>query len=125
MEKLELINENLLMALTIMDNDELEKSLRDSLIQRFEFCAELFWKTLRRYEEEKLGLLVEANAPRPVIMAACKARVISEDDTERFLELIKSRNFTSHIYKEEVADRMSVLIPGFYLVMKKYADTLK
>ena len=111
-------------ASVLMSNEELERSLRDSLIQRFEFCSDLFWKYLKKYEEAALGLSLEANAPRPVVLAACKAKIISEIDTEILLELIQCRNLTSHIYKEEVADRISTKIPDYYKTMKKYAEKL-
>ena len=38
-------------ALGFMNEDELEESLRDSLIQRFEFYTDLFWKYLKKYLE--------------------------------------------------------------------------
>ncbi|MFA6263170.1 MAG: HI0074 family nucleotidyltransferase substrate-binding subunit [Candidatus Babeliales bacterium] len=147
MGKLDLAKENLVLALErlsdaiehlekvramsaqqvsiVMDKDELERSLRDSLIQRFEFCIDLFWKLLKKYEEEILNLVPETDAPRPVIVTACKARIISEADAETLLEMIKSRNFTSHIYKEEIADRISSQIPAYYTLMRKYSTVLK
>ena len=147
MEKLELVRENLMSALTklseslryfenlksivneqasiLMSNEELKKSLRDSLIQRFEFCADLFWKYLKKYEEIILGLSLDVNAPRPVIVAACKSKIVSEIDAEILLELMRSRNFTSHIYKEEMADHISTKIPIYYKTMKKYVELLK
>jgi len=146
MEKIALVKENLVSALdklhealhyfealktlkgqqasVLMSNEDLERSLRDSLIQRFEFCSDLFWKFLKKYEEGVLGLSLEANAPRPVILAACKAKIVSEVDAEKLLELIKSRNLTSHIYKEEMADCISNQIPDYYRLMKKYTEKL-
>jgi nucleotidyltransferase substrate binding protein (TIGR01987 family) len=146
MEELNLVKDNLLSALDrlgevlqyleklrslgdkkasiLMDNDELERLLRDSSIQRFEFCSDLFWKYLKKYEEEVLELYLEVISPRAVILAACKARIVSEIDSEILLDLIKSRNYTSHIYKEEVADRISAKIPDYYKTMKKYAESL-
>ncbi|EKD23319.1 MAG: nucleotidyltransferase substrate binding protein, hi0074 family [uncultured bacterium] len=146
MEELNLVKDNLLSALDrlgealqyleklrllvdtkasiLMDNDELERLLRDSSIQRFEFCSDLFWKYLKKYEEEVLELYLEAISPRTVILAACKARIVSETDSEILLDLIKSRNYTSHIYKEEVADRISAKIPDYYKTMIKYTEKL-
>jgi nucleotidyltransferase substrate binding protein (TIGR01987 family) len=111
-------------ASLLMSNEELERTLRDSLIQRFEFCSDLFWKYLKRYEEETFNISLEIVAPRSVIMAACKAAIISEPDAEILLEMIKSRNFTSHIYKEETANEISAQIPQYYKIMQKYAEKL-
>ncbi|HBY05428.1 MAG: Nucleotidyltransferase substrate binding protein, HI0074 family [candidate division TM6 bacterium GW2011_GWE2_42_60] len=106
------------------DRERLERSLRDSLIQRFEFCIELFWKYLKRYEEEVHALVLEVSAPRSVIAAACKAKIISERDAEVLLEMLTSRNFTSHLYKAEVAERISAKIPEYYQLMAKYIEAL-
>lgn len=106
------------------DRERLERSLRDSLIQRFEFCIELFWKYLKRYEEEALALVLEVSAPRSVITTACKAKIISERDAEVLLEMLTSRNFTSHLYKEEVAERISSKIPEYCKIMHKYIEAL-
>ena len=111
-------NENLL---EFMDNDSLGDSLRDSLIQRFEFCVDLFWKYLKKHLEIVVKTPPDINGPGPVIKQACKSKLLSEVDTEFLLEMIKSRNFTSHIYKEEIADQISKSVPGYYKVMKKYA----
>lgn len=107
-----------------MEPDEIKRSLRDSLIQRFEFCTDLFWKYIKKYLEEKLQLAPELNAPRPVIISACKAGIFSEDDAEMLLEMIKSRNLSSLIYKEEIADQISTKIPKYYDIMYKYVHGL-
>jgi len=99
-------------------------TFRDSLIQRFRGSIELFWKYLKRYEEEVLQLVLEVNAPRSVITAACKAKVISEADAEMLLEMLSGRNLTSHIYKEEVAEQLSAKIPEYYQLMNKYIEAL-
>lgn len=108
----------------ILDKERLERSLRDSLIQRFEFCVELFWKYIKRYEEEVLELALDVNTPRFVITAACNAKIISEVDAEMLLEMLRGRNVTSHLYKEEVAEQLSAKIPYYYVIMKKYIEAL-
>jgi nucleotidyltransferase substrate binding protein (TIGR01987 family) len=112
------------LAFEFMNNEALSKTFRDSLIQRFEFCSDLFWKYLKKYLDEIVKTPSEINGPGPVIRVACKAKIISELDAEVFLEMIKSRNLTSHIYKEEVADQISVSIPGYCKLMKKYTEKL-
>ncbi|QQR48932.1 nucleotidyltransferase substrate binding protein [bacterium] len=110
--------------LTFMDNSKLERSLRDSLIQRFEFCTDLFWKYLKKYLELIVQITPDFNGPKPVIRAALKAGLLSETDAETLLKMIESRNMTSHIYKEEIADQISANIPMHYKIMHKYADSL-
>ena len=40
------------------------KISRDSIIQRFEFSVELFWKYLRIYLEEVKKVKIDSNSPR-------------------------------------------------------------
>lgn len=111
-------------TLSFMGHDEVVESLRDSMIQRFEISVDLFWKYIKKYLDEIVKVAPSVVGPAPVIRAACNANLIEASDAENAMEMIKKRNMTSHIYKEEIADRISVEIPGYYELMKKYADKL-
>ena len=74
---------------------ELHKALRDSCIQRFEFCVELAWKVSMKV----LGL--QSRAPNPAIREMAQNGLI--DDTEVWFRFIQARNKTSHTYEEEIA----------------------
>jgi len=75
--------------------------IRDSVIQRFEFCHELAWKMLKaRLELEGM----EANTPRQVIEQSVTARFIQ--DGNRWTELQRMRNLTSHTYDEALAGKV-------------------
>ncbi|EKD23249.1 MAG: hypothetical protein ACD_82C00184G0002, partial [uncultured bacterium] len=39
-------------------------SLRDSMIQRFEFSLDLFWKYLKIYLEKEMGINIDFNSPK-------------------------------------------------------------
>ena len=72
--------------------------VRDSVIQRFEFCFELGWKMLR------LKLLeegIEANTPRAVIREGVAAGFL--DDGNQWSHMLQKRNETSHTYDEALA----------------------
>jgi nucleotidyltransferase substrate binding protein (TIGR01987 family) len=109
--------------LEFMDNNDLFESLRESVIQRFEYCTDLLWKYLKKYLEAVIKA-PEVNGPKPVLKAACQAKLISEADTEILLRALDSRNLTSHLYKEEVANRISTEIPAYYKIMQKYVEKL-
>ena len=110
--------------LDFVGNEDLRRSLRDSLIQRFEFTVDLFWKYLKKVLEFQLKQPSEINTPRAVIESACKAKIISEQDAEEIIEMIKCRNKTSHIYLEEISDVIATQIPAYYKIIKKYVEKL-
>ena len=115
-------SEELAKPVESIDTERMYRSMRDSLTKRFEFTFELFWKYLKLRLKE-IGL-PDAIGPRSVIRAAGKANLLSEADTELCLEMYDTRNETSHIYKEEMAEIISSKIPGHYKLMRKYAEKL-
>ncbi len=84
----------------IADYDQMGlDSIRDGVIQRFEFCAELAWKTLREYLLDQ-GY-TEINSPKSVMKQAFADGIL--DHEEGWLHLLDARNETSHIYDEVTA----------------------
>lgn len=106
------------------DSEEIYRIHRDSVIQRFEYNIDLLWKYIKTYLES-VHLLQGIKVPGEVIRDACAANIISEDEAEAILEMIKSRNMTSHIYIEEIAQRLACLIPSYYSVLKAVVGRLK
>ena len=80
--------------------------IRDSVIQRFEFCVELAWKTAKR----KMG--TSSSAPKEIIREMAQNSYISK--VEIWLEAIDMRNLSSHTYKEELAERVYAFARNFY-----------
>ncbi|MBD3273061.1 hypothetical protein GF385_01795 [Candidatus Dependentiae bacterium] len=111
-------------SLSFMEHIEIVESMRDSMIQRFEFYVDLFWKYIKKYLEEVLKTTSQINAPAAVIRVACNSNLITPKDSELALNMFKSRNLTSHIYREEIADQISKDIPEYYKMMSKYLDIL-
>lgn len=106
------------------DGDEAYRIHRDSVIQRFEYCTDLLWKYIKKYLESA-NILIGPNIPAEIVRRACAEKIISEDEAETILEIIKSRNKTSHIYIEEIAEQLSKLIPNYYNVMCEVANKLQ
>jgi nucleotidyltransferase substrate binding protein (TIGR01987 family) len=71
---------------------ELEKA---GVIQAFEYCFELSWKTMKRLLGER-GKVV--NSPREAFRMAALEGFIK--DPELWFEFLKKRNLTSHTYEE-------------------------
>ena len=73
--------------------------IRDSVIQRFEFCWELAWKILK-LRLEMVG--IEVLTPRDVFQESLNKGLIR--DGNAWSEAQKMRNLTSHTYDEKLAD---------------------
>lgn len=80
--------------------------LRDSVIQRFEFCVELAWKTAKK----KMG--TGTSAPKDVIREMAQNSYIN--DVEIWIEAINMRNLSSHTYKEELAELVYNFAKSFH-----------
>lgn len=72
--------------------------LRDSTIQRFEFCIELAWKTSKKI----MG--TRTSAPKDVIREMAQSSYIQNADI--WLKAIDMRNLSSHTYKEDLAEQV-------------------
>jgi nucleotidyltransferase substrate binding protein (TIGR01987 family) len=83
--------------------------MRDSVIQRFEFCWELAWKVLK-LRLEQVGVVVLT--PRDVFREALEKGLIEDGNT--WSEAQRMRNLTSHTYDEKLADQVYqfLLSPG-------------
>lgn len=99
------------------------RTYRDSIIQRFEYTIDLFWKYLRTYlETAQVPLTLKT--PSEIIRSSFASGVISEDEARQVLEMLKSRNTTSHVYVEEVAEQLAHIIPGCYALLEKIIQRL-
>lgn len=88
-------------------------SVRDGVIQRFEFCAELAWKTMREYLLDQ-GY-TEINSPKAVIRQAFAYGMI--EDADGWIRLMNDRNLTSHVYDEKTAEEIFRRIETVYLAL--------
>ncbi len=86
-------------------------TIRDGVIQRFEFTAELSWKTMREYLlMQEIG---DINNPKNVLREALSNSIIM--DGEGWLSIIRDRNSTSHVYDEEDADEIFARIKSKHI----------
>ena len=106
-------------------NEQLFLSMRDSMIQRFEYCTDLFWKIIRVYLEDVQKMDLPINAPRVILREAVKARFLSEEEGETCIHMVESRNKTSHIYHAEVAQDIAHMVPEFYTLIKLIIDRIQ
>lgn len=100
------------------------RTYRDSVVLRFEYTIDMSWKYIKNYLEVA-QVLTGLKIPSEVLREAFSLRLLSEDETEQILEMIKSRNMTSHIYVEEIAERLAAQIPGYAQTLKEVIVRLK
>ncbi len=99
-----------------IDYQDQYRTNRDSVIQRFEYSIDLFWKYLKTYLEAA-HVSMQIKTPGEVIRHAFSVGLAREEETSIILEMIKSRNMTSHIYVEEIAEQLVISIPVYYRVL--------
>ena len=92
--------EQLSEAVELSQKRNLSKLEKQGLIKSFEFTIELSWKVLKDFLEYKGNRDIYGS--RDAIREAFKLGVL--ENGEVWLEMIKSRNLTSHIYDESIVD---------------------
>jgi len=80
---------------------------RDALIQRFEFTTELAWKAVKEYMEDQ-GFSLPGLTPKSILKEAFAAGIIQNETV--WMQILKSRNMTSHIDDEATAISVANLI---------------
>ncbi|MFM8791154.1 MAG: nucleotidyltransferase substrate binding protein, partial [Solirubrobacterales bacterium] len=85
-----------LLEVPLADYDDVVRDgIQNGQIQKFEYCAELFWKYLR---SRMIGEGIDVpNSPRGAIKAALTAGVITDGDYPAAMQLIDDRNTCSHM----------------------------
>lgn len=91
--------------------DNPSSTVRDGVIQRFEFTFELAWKSLKEYMEDQGALGLQF--PKQVLKEAYAAGLL--DDDRVWLDMLSSRNVTSHIYDDAQAAAVMSDIQQHYL----------
>lgn len=87
--------------------------IRDGVIQRFEFTIELTWKSLREYLEDQGADMRGIVFSKQVFKAVYAAQIII--DQQVWLDMLASRNITSHMYDDAQAAQVVADISGRYI----------
>ncbi|MBS4072118.1 MAG: nucleotidyltransferase substrate binding protein [Algoriphagus sp.] len=106
-------------AVKTPDLNELE---RQGLIKAFEFTYELAWTTLKDYLIE-MGY-TELMGSKDTFRQAFQLGLISDGDS--WMEMVKSRNLTSHTYNQDTAESIEEdVITTYYPLIKQLLDNLE
>lgn len=109
----------------VVENNTLDKLSdleREGLIQRFEYTYELAWKVMKDYLEYQ-GI-TGITGSRDAIREAFQKELIT--DGESWMDMIKSRNQTVHLYNEATAKEIAENIVNIYFeLFKVFIITMK
>ena len=105
-ESVNYINHNFLDKEDGLDDEDLgyivDELIKEGLIQRFEYTHELAWNVMKDYA------LFQGNSTiggsRDATREAYKLQIIENADV--WMDMIQSRNKTSHTYNEEIANEI-------------------
>lgn len=103
-----------------LDRSPADDLVVDATIQRFELSIELTWKTLKRVLEHD-G--IQSDAPRTALERAYAAGWIHEEDL--WLQMLRDRNLTSHVYDEAMARAMVERIRAYAPLLRSCFEDLR
>lgn len=92
----------------------------DASIQRFEFCYELMWKSLK-LELKDSGLI--CSSPKSCFKEAFSQGWIKNESL--WLDMLSDRNLTTYTYDQELALKVYRRLPAYYLEMHQLLMTIK
>lgn len=102
-------------------NEKLSDLEEQGLIQRFEFTHELAWKVIKDYFEFQGNTSITGS--RDATREAFNTGLI--EDGEEWMEMITSRNKTSHTYNDEIAKEISKnIIECYYKLFVKFKEKM-
>lgn len=93
-----------------LQKQEYNELEQQGLIQSFEYCYELAWKTLQDIIIER-GY-TDVVGPRPVLQKGFELGLIGSGHV--WMEMVKSRNATVHTYDEQKAREIILIIRTQY-----------
>ncbi len=101
---------------------EIESVLKEGLIQRFEYTHELAWNVMKDYFEYQGNFSLKGS--RDATREAFKMQLLINADV--WMDMIKSRNDTSHTYNEETAEEIYLkIINEYHPQFIKFEETME
>jgi len=100
----------------------LDEMIKEGLIQRFKYTHELAWNVMKDYAEYQGNSTIGGS--RDASREALQLKIV--EDGEVWMDMIKSRNKTSHTYNEETANEIySKILKEYYPVFEKFRNTME
>jgi len=91
---------------------------RDAAIKRFEYTFETTWKAAQAWLAEIQGR--EAGSPRACVIASRETGILTEDEAELALQMMKDRNLAAHTYNEDLAKALYAKLSAYSRLLEKW-----
>lgn len=106
-------------AVILMEERDLSLLEKQGTIQAFEFTHELAWKTMKDFLNERGNS--EIYGSKDSARQAFQYGLIEDGDT--WLQMVKSRNLTSHTYNEKTSEDIIHLIrTDYFKAFKQFEE---
>lgn len=100
----------------------LNEMIKEGLIQRFEYTHELAWNVMKDYAEYQGNTSIGGS--RDATREAFKLQIISNGDV--WMDMIASRNKTSHTYNEDTANEIyTKILKEYYPVFLTFQSIME
>ena len=124
-QAVEYINKNILAEDSVEDANPdlvLDEIIREGLIQRFEYTHELGWNVMKDYATYQGNPNIGGS--RDATREAFQLQLIS--DGRLWMDMIGSRNKTSHTYNEETADEIyNKILKDYYPAFLEFQKNME
>lgn len=97
-------------------------TIKNGQIQKFEYCIELCWKTIKVFLNTVHG--VDAVSPKSTIKEFYRVALVNEQEYELLNEMLDDRNRLSHIYNELFFEDIYLKLNDYLVVMKKVSEKM-
>jgi nucleotidyltransferase substrate binding protein (TIGR01987 family) len=104
--------------------ENIYKTFRDSLIQRFEYTFDVTWKYISEYLDFE-GKKTEIKTPKNIFRECLKANLLSDEEVRLALQMVDHRNLTTHGYDEPLIESIVKQIPEYYQLLEKLLQKTK
>lgn len=109
-------------AVKLSKERELSDLEQQGIIQAFEYTHELAWNTMKDYFEYQGDRSIKGS--RDATRAAFKAEIITNG--EDWMDMIRSRNKTSHTYNQETADEIyEAIVDHYFEAFKQFQQKME
>ena len=92
-------------------------------VQKFEFCSELMWKTVRSLII--INNKIPVKSPKDAVKEFFNCGYVSEGEYESLINILDDRNVLSHVYNEEIFTEVHKKLPGYKDVMNYVLNILE